>query len=221
MARKRRRGRAGHRLRTSEAVEVAPPVVEEPIDNSNVLAVPAVRSVAGHPPSTIVTFVNNTNVLIQTWWIDWNSQEVPYADIMPGEKYSQQTYHGHPWVFSVADTGELLVVDRKVVFLPEEIPESVAIVSRPDILVWNRDVHHRFPPCYKSFVLSLLLSHNRARKAHNFCLPTPSLGQGRRRPARKRREPSLGQLLTSLPADIIVDIISFIAPTTVLDILPS
>lgn len=47
-----------------------------------------------------VRFVNKSGAHRSVMWIDYKGQPVHYKDLNPGESYSQQTYVGHPWMFT-------------------------------------------------------------------------------------------------------------------------
>ena len=50
-------------------------------------------------PNINLTFVNNTSDPVQTVWIDYNSEQVPYSLITPNSESPQGTCAGHPWIF--------------------------------------------------------------------------------------------------------------------------
>lgn len=53
--------------------------------------------------ATSVTFVNQTDVAVRTYWLNFNGHRVYYRDIPAGESYTQQTFVTHPWVITNSD----------------------------------------------------------------------------------------------------------------------
>lgn len=47
-----------------------------------------------------VTFINNSNEHRSAFWIDYTGQPVHYFDLNPGQRQKQQTFVGHPWMFT-------------------------------------------------------------------------------------------------------------------------
>lgn len=67
------------------------------------------RSVGGSV-STYITFVNNLDSEVSTYWVNWSGERVFYTSILPGASYRQQTYVGHPWEIStVSQSGPIAV----------------------------------------------------------------------------------------------------------------
>lgn len=58
-----------------------------------------VRSRNSGQPITI-RFVNKSGSHRSVMWIDYNGQPKHYRDLAAGESYSQQTFVGHPWMFT-------------------------------------------------------------------------------------------------------------------------
>lgn len=50
--------------------------------------------------STKITFVNKSNDLIKTYWLDYQGNRTYYYQLKPGQGYTQQTYVTHPWVIT-------------------------------------------------------------------------------------------------------------------------
>lgn len=45
-----------------------------------------------------IDFANGGTQPIAMYWIDFNGGRVHYADVSPGDSYTQQTFVTHPWV---------------------------------------------------------------------------------------------------------------------------
>jgi hypothetical protein len=50
--------------------------------------------------STYVNFVNRSNDVIRTYWLNYQGERVFYSQIDPGNSYRQQTYVSHPWIIT-------------------------------------------------------------------------------------------------------------------------
>ncbi len=50
--------------------------------------------------TTEITFINQRNVPVKTYWLDYSGKRKFYAQIQPGDKVFQQTYVTHPWVIT-------------------------------------------------------------------------------------------------------------------------
>ncbi|WP_414624324.1 hypothetical protein [Calothrix sp. CCY 0018] len=50
--------------------------------------------------TTEITFINQRNVPVKTYWLDYSGKRKFYAQIQPGDKVVQQTYVTHPWVIT-------------------------------------------------------------------------------------------------------------------------
>lgn len=74
-------------------------------EENNVASAPScnafgnVRSKNTGQPITI-RFVNNSGSHRSVMWIDYKGQPKHYKDLAAGESYSQQTFVGHPWMFT-------------------------------------------------------------------------------------------------------------------------
>lgn len=53
-------------------------------------------SVEGNVPVDI-TFINNAEEPITTYWVDYGCEEVEYQTLNPGQQYTQPTFVTHPW----------------------------------------------------------------------------------------------------------------------------
>ncbi|PXF47573.1 hypothetical protein BWQ96_02717 [Gracilariopsis chorda] len=47
---------------------------------------------------TFLMFSNDSDSLVDLWWIDYYGREVYYASIRPGTTHMQPSYVTHPWV---------------------------------------------------------------------------------------------------------------------------
>lgn len=43
-------------------------------------------------------FSNDTDAVMDLWWVDYVGKEVYYASISPGTTHMQPSYATHPWV---------------------------------------------------------------------------------------------------------------------------
>jgi len=80
----------------------------------------SIRSLEG-TTSTAITFVNNTDNTISTYWIDYQGARKFYASVPPGSSYIQETYVTHPWV--VTNSQEICLG----VYMPGSSPTRVVI----------------------------------------------------------------------------------------------
>ncbi len=55
-----------------------------------------------------LTFVNNSDNIVDVYWIDYNCEQQLYGTLEPGGSYQQGTYATHPWLFIDAKTGDTL-----------------------------------------------------------------------------------------------------------------
>ncbi|HEX5839419.1 MAG TPA: hypothetical protein VFY26_16400 [Anaerolineales bacterium] len=55
-----------------------------------------------------LTFTNNSDSIVDVYWIDYNCEKQLYGTLEPGGSYQQGTYATHPWVFVDAETGDTL-----------------------------------------------------------------------------------------------------------------
>ncbi len=46
----------------------------------------------------VIDFTNNAGRRINLYWLDFNGQYKLYRTLVPGERYRQSTYMGHPWI---------------------------------------------------------------------------------------------------------------------------
>eukprot|EP00270_Netrium_digitus_P014297 TRINITY_DN4837_c0_g2_i1.p1 TRINITY_DN4837_c0_g2~~TRINITY_DN4837_c0_g2_i1.p1 ORF type:complete len:280 (-),score=9.92 TRINITY_DN4837_c0_g2_i1:165-1004(-) len=130
----------------------------------------AVRRMRSGPSytSVYVTFRNETNTKVKTFWIDYSGREVEYETIDPGKEYRQQTYMEHPWVFRRARSSSRLAFNRKIVVYPCDQPQGGKIlIQNPRALQWTRDNHRQFPGLFKERTRLLLLCHNFYLKGSN------------------------------------------------------
>ncbi|CCF85125.1 hypothetical protein [Nitrolancea hollandica] len=68
------------------------------------------HSVSGGGP-VAATFVNNTNVYVDLYWVDWAGSQQHYAGpLAPGGRYDQSSYTDHVWAVHATFTGELLAM---------------------------------------------------------------------------------------------------------------
>lgn len=58
-----------------------------------------IRSVNSRRPMKI-TFYNKSRAYRSVMWIDYKGNVKRYADLNPGQKYTVNTYAGHPWMFT-------------------------------------------------------------------------------------------------------------------------
>jgi hypothetical protein len=56
----------------------------------------------------ILAFENQTRTPIQVFWLDDEGNRVYYQDLPPGERYLQETYVTHAWVFADFDSGKCI-----------------------------------------------------------------------------------------------------------------
>lgn len=47
-----------------------------------------------------IRFTNNSGAHRSVMWIDYQGQPKQYKDLAPGQSYAQQTFVGHPWMFT-------------------------------------------------------------------------------------------------------------------------
>lgn len=47
---------------------------------------------------TFLMFSNDSDSLVDLWWVDYYGREVYYASIRPGTTHMQPSYVTHPWV---------------------------------------------------------------------------------------------------------------------------
>ena len=45
-----------------------------------------------------VTFLNQTGKTVSVYWLDYKGKRVLYKKLLPGKRYTQQTYLTHPWL---------------------------------------------------------------------------------------------------------------------------
>ena len=91
-------------------------------------SLPAGRNV--HPSKrsdveTSITFENQTEGVVEVWWIDPNGQRQRYAMIKPGQEWEQNTFAGHVWLVTDAAGKNLGVFDAGI------SPGSVIIDGKP------------------------------------------------------------------------------------------
>lgn len=68
------------------------------------------HSVSGGGPVT-ATFVNNTNMYVDLYWVDWGGSQNRYAGpLAPGGRHDQGSYTDHVWSVRATFTGELLAM---------------------------------------------------------------------------------------------------------------
>jgi hypothetical protein len=48
----------------------------------------------------LITFRNETNAPVKTYWLDFEGNRKLYATVQAGEEYDQITYATHPWVIA-------------------------------------------------------------------------------------------------------------------------
>lgn len=54
------------------------------------------------------TITNDRAGPVKTWWVDFECDELPYADIAPGETARQMSFVGHVWRIRDVATGQLV-----------------------------------------------------------------------------------------------------------------
>ncbi|GAQ92053.1 Tumour suppressor protein von Hippel-Lindau disease [Klebsormidium nitens] len=183
--------------------------------------------------STFVQFKNDTDMVVSVSWIDYEGKEVPYEKIQPGKYYRQQTFVGHPWSFRTNATREQLVVDRRVLFVPvQSSTDFVASIQHPAAITWSPCKHDAFPEDFHAAVQALLLCHGSQGKLQSLEDPLPGSlkrkGSGLSNLLNKRNPLQTSSsnlrslqpqktMLSSLPHDLVLDIIRRSAPV-VLDI---
>ena len=60
------------------------------------------------------TFLNNTTVPIDIFWLDFGGNEKRYcSELGPGREYQQNTFVGHPWIARNSVSKRLLLVNGK------------------------------------------------------------------------------------------------------------
>lgn len=81
---------------------------------------------------------NRTGINIQVYWMDYKGKHVPKGKIRPGTTWTQVTWIEHPWIFSNAETDEILLY-----YIPDRIIPTCA--EKPTVDVHDPDVGvHRF-----------------------------------------------------------------------------
>ncbi|MBA3871862.1 MAG: hypothetical protein H0X30_22165 [Anaerolineae bacterium] len=58
--------------------------------------------------ATTVTFTNNSQRSVSSYWINYQCKEVFYNKVPPGASYKQPTYATHPWIVRDTETNALL-----------------------------------------------------------------------------------------------------------------
>lgn len=71
---------------------------------------------------TAIRFVNETAGTVRIYWLDYESQRVPYAVLPAGQSYRQPTYVTHPWV--VTDENDQCLA----IFLPDR-KRGIAVIT--------------------------------------------------------------------------------------------
>lgn len=64
---------------------------------------------------TVLMFSNDSDQVVDLWWIDYYGREVYYASINPGTIHMQPSYATHPWVVRdhISDNPVLVLVANK------------------------------------------------------------------------------------------------------------
>ncbi|GAC1566086.1 MAG: hypothetical protein NVS2B2_38340 [Ktedonobacteraceae bacterium] len=58
----------------------------------------SLRSMASYTSISIsIAFNNFSSSVVDTYWVNFQGDEVHYNQLGPGQSYSQQTYVSHPW----------------------------------------------------------------------------------------------------------------------------
>eukprot|EP00270_Netrium_digitus_P014294 TRINITY_DN4837_c0_g1_i2.p1 TRINITY_DN4837_c0_g1~~TRINITY_DN4837_c0_g1_i2.p1 ORF type:complete len:240 (-),score=12.24 TRINITY_DN4837_c0_g1_i2:446-1165(-) len=115
--------------------------------------------------SVFITFRNETDTKVKTFWIDYSGKEVEYVTIAPGSAYVQQTSMEDAWVFRRALSSSRLVFDRKIVVYPSDQPQGGKIlIQNPQALQWTQENHRLFPGLFKERTRLLLLYHKFIQK---------------------------------------------------------
>ena len=78
------------------------------------------HSISGTTP-TKVTFINSSDRPIRTYWLNYTGKRVYYAEVLPGQRYTQETFVTHPWLITDSPSGEC-----RAVFQP--VPHSGTVV---------------------------------------------------------------------------------------------
>lgn len=76
---------------------------------------------------TFLMFSNDSNSVVDLWWIDYFGHEVYYASINPGTTHMQPSYATHPWV--VRDH----ISQNSVLVLVAEARPALAIVDNDNV----------------------------------------------------------------------------------------
>ena len=105
----------------ARAIAIAPPLSDQTLEATAAPAVPSTPSTGSPVPlqavevptacsvtgdiSITLHFVNNTDRVVDMYWISYDCQETFYYELQPGEFYDQQTFVTHPWVIRDVETG--------------------------------------------------------------------------------------------------------------------
>jgi dienelactone hydrolase len=107
---------------TREALQLPPPP-------SRRSSVEGLWTTKASPKSTVpisVTFVNQTDELINVYWFDYYGKPKSYGSIPPGGKNTTKTFQGHRWRFDHASTNKPLAI-----LTAEEDGETLIIDGPP------------------------------------------------------------------------------------------
>ena len=75
----------------------------------------SLRSLEG-ATSTNIIFVNQSEITIRTYWLNYEGRRVFYAEVPPGKNYVQQTYVTHPWVITNNRSGDCVAIYEPLPF---------------------------------------------------------------------------------------------------------
>jgi len=78
-----------------------------------------------------ITLINDTKDAIETYWIDFDGNPVPYVQIASGKKYVQQTFTTHPWFVKNHEDGHLVLLNNEYLYLPDQEKKIVHITEIP------------------------------------------------------------------------------------------
>jgi len=79
----------------------------------------------GGGKETKIRFISRHPDPVDVYWLDYEGELKKYFTLeSEGDQHIQGTYVNHPWIFKDSSSEQLLLVNKKVVFWPEETEED-------------------------------------------------------------------------------------------------